>query len=219
VKLNEESGLTIITSQRQVKKALCLELCGVLLLAFLGGSLGGCSTITQGTAQTIAINTYPSGCECTLTRAGLVIGEINPTPATVSVFKDNKPIFIRCRKKGFLENSGQLGSGFEGMTVGNVIFGGLIGVFVDMGSGATHHYPTTATVILIPEVFASATERDIYFDRMRLHFQTRSEEAIQRIKSSCEESDCDRQLQMAEKSREAMLAEIDNAQSKAQLRP
>jgi hypothetical protein len=200
---------------RRLRNAVLLKLGSALLIASLGGSLAGCSTLTQGSAQTIAINTYPPGCDCTLTRDGAIIGEINPTPATVSVFKDNKPIYIRCRKKGFRENSGQLSSGFEAMTVGNVIFGGLIGVFVDMGSGATHHYPTTASVIMIPEEFDSQAARDLYFDDMRSHFLAEAEEVIQRIKATCEESDCDQRVKAAERSRDGMLEQIENARRRA----
>jgi hypothetical protein len=190
-----------------------------IVITLLCGGLAACATIAKGSAQTIAIHTDPPGAACTLTRAGQLIGDVNPTPATVSVFKADKPIMLRCRKQGYAERSTQIGTGFEGATVGNIFFGGLIGVFVDMGSGATHEYPSNVAVTLIPTEFPSVTERDAFFDRLRASFLTEWQNGVQQIKSTCAESECDRQLKAAEKLREARLAEIEQARREARVRP
>jgi hypothetical protein len=63
-------------------------------LALLCAGLASCASLVKGSAQTIAIRTDPPGAACTLTRAGQNIGDVDPTPATVSVFKSGAPIVV-----------------------------------------------------------------------------------------------------------------------------
>ncbi|MEJ2344206.1 MAG: hypothetical protein P8076_04570 [Gammaproteobacteria bacterium] len=182
-------------------------------------TLSGCASLTKGSAQTIAITTDPAGAACTLTRAGKVIGEINPTPSTVSVFKSGKPIVVRCRKEGYNEGSARLGSSFETMTLGNVIFGGLVGVVIDAGSGATHDYPTTLDLALIPEHFASAAARDAFFARLRKRVVAHSEQAIERIRAECQEGDCSDQIKKVQAARDTRLEQVEKERAGAELAP
>ena len=55
-----------------------------ILAAALLGSLGACSTIVEGTSQTIQINTIPSEAKCDLFREGAVIGTVASTPGSVT---------------------------------------------------------------------------------------------------------------------------------------
>jgi hypothetical protein len=182
-------------------------------------ALAGCASLTKGSAQTIAITTYPAGAACTLTRAGQIIGEINPTPSTVSVFKSGKPIVVRCRKHGYKEGSAQLGSSFETMTLGNVIFGGLVGVVIDAGSGATHDYPTTLELALIPEHFASAAARDAFFTSLRKRVVAHSKKAIERIHADCQDGNCSDQIKKVQAARDAHLEQIEKERAEAELAP
>ena len=110
--------------------------------------LGGCATIVEGTDQSLTVITDPSGAECELRRDGNIIAVVNPTPGSVAVDKSQHSITVRCRLDGFQEAVGTFDSEFQGMTAGNILFGGLIGIGIDAASGAMHEYDHTVTVIL-----------------------------------------------------------------------
>ena len=186
-------------------------------LALLCAGLASCASLVKGSAQTIAIRTDPPGAACTLTRAGQNIGDVDPTPATVSVFKSGAPIVVQCRKPGYTPATSTLGAGFEGATVGNIVFGGLIGVFVDMGSGATHEYPRTVSIALIPEAFASTAARDAFFDGLRTRFLDEWKAGLQQIEASCAEPDCARRIRAAKALRDARIQEIEQARRDANI--
>ncbi len=113
--------------------------------------LGACASIMEGTDQSIAVSSHPSGAICVLEREGGQIAAVNPTPGTVRVEKSAEDISVRCSKLGYQDSIGVLVSELEGMTAGNLIFGGVIGLAVDAGSGAMHYYPSSITVNLSPE--------------------------------------------------------------------
>lgn len=191
----------------------------VAIAVVAAATAAGCASLTKGSAQTIAISTNPAGAACTLTRAGQVIGEINPTPSTVSVFKSGKPIVVRCRKRGYKDGSARLGSSFETMTLGNVIFGGLVGVVIDAGSGATHDYPTTLELTLIPDHFASAAARDAFFADLRKRVVAHSEKVMERIRAECQDGDCSDRIKKVKAARDARLGQIAEERAKAKVTP
>ena len=110
--------------------------------------LPACASIVEGTDQSITVSSNPTAAACELERAGGQIGVVNPTPDTVIVQKSSDDISVRCSKEGHDDGIGVLTSSFEGMTVGNIIFGGIIGLAVDAGSGAMHTYPSSIMVTL-----------------------------------------------------------------------
>lgn len=131
---------------------------GALPLLALTVVLPACSTIVEGTDQQVTVITDPSQASCTLSRQGSVIGVVNPTPGSLQVDKSRNAIEVRCEREGYQTTAATLSSEFEGMTLGNVIFGGLIGVAVDASSGAMNQYPSSITIILSPEVPAPQSQ-------------------------------------------------------------
>src|SRR4051812_10109461 len=127
-----------------------------LCLAFLSS---GCASIVEGTDQSVTVQTSPSGASCELKRDGTVIGVVNPTPGTITVDKSKNDIAVICKKDGYQDGSGAFSSEFQGMTFGNLLFGGIIGVAVDASSGAMHEYPASVTVVMAPNSFANSAER------------------------------------------------------------
>ena len=123
---------------------------GLLVLALL--TVSACSTIVEGTDQSVTVATDPSGAACTLERDGSNIGYVDPTPGTVSVSKSRHSISVLCDKDGYQDAAETLPSEFQAMTVGNVLFGGVIGVGVDAASGAMNKYPDSIRVRMIPEL-------------------------------------------------------------------
>jgi len=111
-----------------------------LLSLMASAFLGGCATLTTSSSQTVTLTTEPPGAACTFRREGEVIGIVNPTPGSLSVKKSHADIDVTCVKEGFLDAVGRVGSKFQAMTFGNILFGGIIGIAVDAVSGATAEY-------------------------------------------------------------------------------
>lgn len=114
------------------------------IVAALG--LGACSTIIEGTSQTIAVSSSPSGAHCEGTRDGTEIFEIDTTPSSVTVQKTKDDILLRCTLRGYQPASQFLHSGIATGTYGNIIAGGLIGWGVDSATGADNEYPASVNV-------------------------------------------------------------------------
>src|SRR5438874_2053464 len=101
--------------------------------------LAGCATITKGTDQQVSLDTPGyAGAECILTSKEVGRRAII-TPATLQLPKSKENIAVSCRK-GCARGSGVIVSGTEGMTAGNLLVGGAIGLGVDAASGAINHY-------------------------------------------------------------------------------
>ena len=179
------------------------------LVAATGILVGACATITQGSAQTLRLTTDPPGASCTLSRNGQILTTVRATPATLSVFKQKGQLQLVCRKSGYLDHSMQEGSEFEDMTLGNILFGGIVGVFVDAGSGAMYEYPSAIHLTLIPESFPDESAKDLFFDAMRERVNTDTARAKSELRESCEEADCETRIDRLEAARQARLDEIE----------
>lgn len=173
-----------------------VRVAGFALAAF---ALSGCATLTTGSNQSITVVTDPSGAECRLERGGTTVAIVNPTPGTVQVDKSKNTITVTCAAEGFQNSVALLDSEFQGMTVGNVLFGGIVGVAIDAGSGAMNQYPSQITVLLIPESFPTVEKRDTFFEGAIDRAEARTSEAVAIIKSKCADDDgCKREVTVTE---------------------
>src|SRR5262249_4385895 len=116
-----------------------------VMTAALTMLLGGCASIVEGSSQSIAITTPPTeGAACALSN-----GRGNwqvMSPGAVTVGKDNEAMRVRCTKVGWQDAIETIPSDFAGWTLGNAIFGGLVGVGIDVASGAANKYPGAVEV-------------------------------------------------------------------------
>jgi hypothetical protein len=186
-----------------------------LSLAFL---FSGCASIVEGTDQSVTVQTSPSGASCELKRDGTVIGIVNPTPGTVTVDKSKHDIAVICKKDGYQDGSGAFSSEFQGMTFGNLLFGGIIGVAVDASSGAMHEYPASVTVVMAPNSFANSAERDKFFDERATLVRQDAETAIAKVKKDCKSTQqkaCDEAVGKIEGARDDQLADIEVKRAQA----
>jgi hypothetical protein len=112
--------------------------------------LAACATITKGTTQVVAVNTPGvAGATCTLSSSA--IGTVMVvTPDTVSLPKGWEGVSVRCSKQCYNDGAGVISSNMEGMTAGNIILGGVIGLGVDALSGAMNKYSPEIQVALTP---------------------------------------------------------------------
>jgi hypothetical protein len=195
---------------------------GIVALPMLAAVLllsGGCATLTKGTSQPVTVQTEPEGATCTLTRDGSTVAVVNPTPGTVTVGKSHTELAVRCAKSGYLDAVGTIGSKFQAMTFGNILFGGLIGVVVDAASGATAEYEPTVTIVLVPAVFPTAQARDEFFDRRRDDFKVEAQKVKERIEKMCTGTDCAKQLKEAEVQEAAGISRIEEQRKAARIGP
>jgi hypothetical protein len=180
----------------------------------------GCATLTKGSSQTVTVTTDPPGAICTIAREGQTVAVVNPTPGSIPVEKSSKELSVVCDKPGYQPSSGALASSFQAMTFGNILFGGLIGVAIDAGSGAANEYPTLITLTLVPDAFKTEADRDAFFARMKSTFEIEYKESLERIKQRCgSPAYCDDQIRSAEASRTMKLAEIEAKRLQAKIAP
>ena len=112
--------------------------------------LAACASIVEGTDQAILVSSVPSEATCVLEREGNQIAVVSQTPGTVMIEKSRADVAVRCSKEGHAEGASVLPSSLEAMTLGNFVFGGIVGMAVDAGSGAMHVYPSEIIVTLPP---------------------------------------------------------------------
>lgn len=72
------------------------------------------------------------------------------TPATLTVEKGREGITVRCSAECHNDGTGVVASNAEGMSAGNVVFGGLIGLGVDAASGAINSYASQTDILMTP---------------------------------------------------------------------
>lgn len=200
-----------------MKPAGPLALTSAAILSIAALSLAACATIVEGTDQTVTVITDPPGAVCTLTREAAPAAVVNPTPGSVSLDKSAENVAILCEKDGYLDGAGVLASTFEGMTVGNVLFGGLIGVGVDAASGAMHEYPASVAIFLAPEAFSSESDRDAFFDSRISRIERDAEIALAEARETCdpadERQDCEALEKAIRDARDAELRELERQRS------
>ena len=188
-----------------------------ILLAF--PLLSNCATIVEGSDQTVTVLTEPPGAACILSRDDVTIGAANPTPATVSLEKSKDNIAIHCKKDGYFDGATAVASDFEAMTFGNILLGGIIGLAVDAASGATHEYPESVSIVLVPEEFPNAEVRDEFLDRQRARINSETDEAARELSAACDNStqNCEALQDALERARDHELEELDTRLSASRI--
>ena len=122
------------------------------LLLSLAGMLPGCATIVGGSNQNLTVSTNPAGAQCTVSRAGTVLGMVNPTPGSVRIDKSKNDLSVTCQKDGFQAATISQTASFGGATFGNLLLGGGVGFIVDAASGANYSYPAEVKLDMAPVV-------------------------------------------------------------------
>lgn len=115
--------------------------------AALAAILAGCSTVIDGTHQTIRFNADPMGARCVLTRDAKVIAELT-APGRVSVDKDKRDIQAVCMSEGYEDKLVTLRSGLAPATFANIVGTLGVGWTVDSLTGADNSYPEVVSVVL-----------------------------------------------------------------------
>lgn len=129
-----------------------LTLCALLFVS-------ACASIAQGESQDIRVKTVPDGAKCTIVREGETIAVIAPTPGEAEIERNAHDIDILCTKDGYREAK------LTRISETNVAFWynfywllplitapiTLVGVIVDLSTGAYHDYDSPVTVTMDTE--------------------------------------------------------------------
>ncbi|MBL4906600.1 MAG: hypothetical protein JKX94_04035 [Sneathiella sp.] len=112
--------------------------------------LGACSSITKGTSQEIFVETQDvKEAKCTLKNSkGQWV--VESTPGRAEVKRGGGALNVHCEKVNYEPTTQLISQGFEAMTLGNVLIGGIIGIAVDAASGAAFNYPDTISILMRP---------------------------------------------------------------------
>lgn len=124
----------------------------VLLAAgFAACFFSGCATIVKDDSQPVAFSSEPQG--ATVSINGVPRGT---TPTTIMVKRSAKKQMVQYDLAGYESEQFPLGKSVAGMTFGNIIFGGLIGVGVDIATGKATNYEESVHVKLRSKPDAAA---------------------------------------------------------------
>lgn len=112
--------------------------------------LPACATIIKGSTQEMALTSEPPGAICSVERTGAQIAAVTSTPASVVLKRNSADLVVKCAKPGFDPRTATVQASFNGVTFGNLLLGGLIGVVVDASTGANFSYPEQVNITLPP---------------------------------------------------------------------
>lgn len=163
----------------------------------------------------LCLTTQPPGAVCKVTRGAATLGVVNPTPGTLDIEKGSGRISVACGKEGYLPASAEAAAQFQGMTFGNVLLGGLVGVAVDAASGAMFFYPESVRVVLVPARFDSLEARDRFFEDLSARVTKRAAEAVDQLNKTCATEQCRRELREIIQTRDQQLAELERQKANA----
>jgi len=114
-----------------------------------------CASIINGRTQTIRVETDPSG-------VNLVVyptGDTATTPAEIEL-RRNAPYTIRIQDPGYTDESVLLSPIMSNWMYGNILIGGLIGMSVDISSGAAFKLIPSEVNIVLERVDESRSPSD-----------------------------------------------------------
>lgn len=123
----------------------CTAFCGMVIAVAI--AVTGCATImNKGGNQRVLVNSIPPGATATID------GNISvTTPGEVSL-KRNKSHVVRIEKDGYQPANVMIDNELSGWVFGNILIGGIIGLAIDMSTGAAFKLdPNTISVTLTPE--------------------------------------------------------------------
>jgi hypothetical protein len=110
--------------------------------------LQGCASIVSGTSQTLSVDTPGCGgarCELSNDKGKYFVPS---TPGTVTISRSYNNLQIICSREGATSDPLSVASSTKGMAFGNILFGGVIGAGVDIGTGAAYDYPQLISVAM-----------------------------------------------------------------------
>ena len=122
-----------------------MAVCGLLLC--------GCSTIVNGSNQSVFITTQEvTGAHCNIAAAdNPTWRQVFYTPDDIKIPRGNRVLRLECAKDGYKTASRLVRPKAEPTSAGNALNGVIIGVGVDAAAGSLYKYPDTVILPMIAE--------------------------------------------------------------------
>lgn len=182
--------------------------------------LASCASVMSGTDQAMTVITEPAGAACEMTRDGETIAHVNPTPGSITVEKGWDDITVTCRKDDYEETAMTVASTHDAWgSAGNILVWGIffpVAMAVDAGSGAMNEYPPTVVIRLIQRHFATAEERNRFYDGAKSTVTNTAAAKIAEVQENCKKEDgCAADAKKLEAARDAELASLEEKRLRA----
>jgi len=126
----------------------------VPLLTALALVASACGTIMQGTTQQMSVSSTPTGARVTVN--GLALGN---TPL-VADLKRKDQHFLRIEMEGYQPHEMALSRSVSGWVVGNIVFGGIIGLAVDAITGGMYKLNPEQVAAVLDQVGPHSLDSD-----------------------------------------------------------
>jgi len=111
-------------------------------------ALAGCASIVSGRSQIVTMETpdaQEAHCQLQNHKGSWTVAA---TPSPVAIRDSSSDMVIVCEKEGYERTTSTFPSGLKPWLFGNVIFGGIIGLIVDLSDGAGFEYGDKFTVAM-----------------------------------------------------------------------
>jgi hypothetical protein len=111
----------------------------------------GCASIVSGTNQSLSVTTSSEGADVDGAKCALANDKGSwfvTSPGSVTVRRSFQDLMITCTLDGHDKAEQLFKSSTKGMVAGNVLIGGVIGIGVDVASGAAYDYPNMIAVAM-----------------------------------------------------------------------
>ncbi|MCG8508852.1 MAG: hypothetical protein MI741_06445, partial [Rhodospirillales bacterium] len=195
---------------------MAVRLAALWAIAALAMSVTGCASIVSDNESNTYIQTDPEEARCEL--HGQDFKRVVNTPGSVQLPAAAAPVTIACEAPGFQATTESLDTEMDGWILGNIIFGGVVGVVVDAATGAGEKFPPRVMIFLEPEAFVSEQDRNEWYDRRRTALEEEWQKKIQIVRTRCsQDTGCDGKIARIEKARDEKLAELEERRLRARI--
>lgn len=134
-------------------KKLCVLSVAVLFVSFLTG----CASIVSKSNWPVNVQSNPTGAKCVVTKVDGAQLHTGETPMTVNLdssrgFFQPAKYNVKCLKDGYQASSVEISANLNGWYIGNILFGGLIGILiVDPATGAMWKLDDAPNIVNLAE--------------------------------------------------------------------
>lgn len=197
---------------------MILKACRRLAVALGLASLSACASIVSDNDSTTYISTEPEQARCEL--HGQDFKRVVQTPDSITLPAEAAPITVACDAEGYRTTTATLDTSMDGWIVGNLLFGGVIGLAIDAARGAGQKYPPQMALVLDPESFDSNAARDAWYTRRRAELEQKWGAALDEAKRRCNRDQtelCNKRRAKIEEARDKALSELERKRTSAQV--
>lgn len=160
--------------------------------------LSGCATIMSDNKSAVQINTNPAETICEV--KGENFTQTLNIPANVTIPAKASPVTITCSKEDYFPVSKTIEASMNGMIFGNIIFGGIPGIIIDLATKSGFDYQDNVALHLYKRRFTSLEEKEAYYAELeeKLKTETVNKKSELSEKNNSEESSYKRELKKIE---------------------